>query len=165
MSIPQDDTQTEAQQPAEDTGAATPLPEVDNAPPVKRGRGRPPKSASNETQKETVTGAAPKRGRPAKGASKKTYTVDEIGILGKQLVGIHQMVFMMTQIPETQLSDPEGLMLAQSIVNVADQYDLEIDGKTGAAIQLLATAAMIYAPRAIAFKRRVAQPQPQTEQA
>lgn len=139
-----------------DAGATVPeRPSQDDAPPVRRGRGRPPKNPGATPNKETP-GAAPKRGRPA-GASKKVYSIDEIQLLGKQLVGIHQMAAMMTQIPEAQISDPEGLMMAQSIVNVANQYDLELDGKTGAMIQLLATAAMIYAPRVIMVKRRMSE--------
>lgn len=140
----------------------TEQPPQDDAPPVRRARGRPRKDGSTAPTKETPSGSAPRRGRPPKSGTKKVYSVDEITLLGKQLVGIHAMASMMTQIPEAAISDPEGLMMAQSIVNLADQYDLELDGKTGAAIQLLATAAMIYAPRVIAVKRRMAAEQANT---
>ena len=129
-------------------------PVIDNAPPVKRGRGRPPKNASASTQKETVTGEAPRRGRPPKSGSKKVYSADDISLMGKQLVGLHIMIAQISGMPEMAIAEQEGALLAQSIVNVADQYDLAIDGKTGAALQLAMTAAMIYGPRALAIRAR-----------
>jgi len=47
---------------------------------------------------------------------------------------------------------------------VCDQYSLSVDGKTGAAIQLLAAAAMIYAPRAFMIKRRLEEQRKVAEQ-
>lgn len=133
-------------------------PPQDDAPPVRRRRGRPPKNPDALGNKETPTGTAPKRGRPAK-TDKKVYSVDEIALMGKQLTGIHIMVAQIAQLPEMQISEQEGVLLAQSIINVADQYDLAIDGKTGAALQLAMTAAMIYGPRAMAIRSRAKQAQ------
>lgn len=130
----------------------------DNAPPVKRRRGRPPKNP--DMQKESVSGSAPRRGRPPKDKEKKVYSADEISTLGRQIVGIHAMVASITKIDEANLHEQEGMMMAQALVNMADQYDLELDGKTGAALQLFATAAMIYAPRVIHFKNRMRNPPP-----
>ena len=158
MSTPQETEQIETPVPnGADTESSAIEPTVDDAPPVKRRRGRPPKDA-NAPQKESVGGAAPKRGRPAK-SDKKVYSLDEIALMGKQLVGLHMMVAQIGGLPELQLADQEGLLLAQSIINVADQYDLAIDGKTGAALQLAMTAAMIYAPRALAIRARARQQQ------
>lgn len=137
--------------------------EQDNAPPVKRGRGRPRKDASAAAgpTKETPSGTPPKRGRPPK-SDKKVYSVDEIALMGKQLVGLHIMVAQISGMGELAIGDQEGFLLAQSIVNVADQYDLAIDGKTGAALQLAMTAAMIYGPRALAIRARARQPNQQS---
>lgn len=129
---------------------------VDNAPPVKRGRGRPPKNAAaGGPAKESPSGSAPRRGRPPK-SDKKVYSIDEIKLMGKQLVGLHVMVAQIGGIPELMIDEQSGELLAQSIINVADQYDLAIDGKTGAALQLAMTAAMIYGPRALAIRARMA---------
>lgn len=161
---------SEPQETQNENGATTAPEEIqsqtppqDDAPPVKRRRGRPPKNP--EMQKEGVSGTAPKRGRPPKSKEKHSYTPEEISVLGRQIVGIHAMVAGITKIPEAAIGDDEGSMMAQAIVNMADQYDLELDGKTGAALQLFATAAMIYAPRVIHFKNRMRNqpPAPTTE--
>ena len=158
MSDPQETTNENAASTANDDQQGQQLPTQDDAPPVKRRRGRPPKNP--DMQKESVSGSAPKRGRPPKGREKKVYSADEISTLGRQLCGIHMMVAEITKIPEAAIQEPEGMMMAQAIVNMADQYDLELDGKTGAALQLFATAAMIYAPRVIHFKNRMRNPPP-----
>lgn len=159
MTIPQEheipeDTRDDDQR--QQAAEALDLPPVDNAPPVKRGRGRPPKNpGAASPNKETPTGSAPRRGRPPK-SDKKVYSIDEIKLMGKQLTGLHIMVAQIGGLPELAISEQEGELLAQSIINVADQYDLAIDGKTGAALQLAMTAAMIYGPRALHIRARVA---------
>lgn len=130
-------------------------PPVDDAPPVRRARGRPRKDGSSGPAKESVSGTGAKRGRPAKTAAKRVYSQDDVTLLGNQLVGIHRMASFMTQLPEVTILEPEGEAMAKAIITMADQYDLELDGKTGAALQLFATAAMIYAPRIIAIRRRL----------
>lgn len=90
-----------------------------------------------------ATGTAPRK----KAANRKSYTTADIGAMAKQLVGLHQIGAMMTGIPEIQISEQEAAALSAAIVNISEQYDLAIDGKTGALIQILGTAAMIYVPR------------------
>jgi len=112
---------------------------TDTAPesePPKRRRGRPPGAKAKPKPKKTIYGG------------------DEIGIMGRQLVGVHQIVAMVTGIPEIQIQEQEGALLAQSIANVANEYGLEIDGKTGASVQLFMTVAMIYGPRFLQFRAR-----------
>jgi hypothetical protein len=127
-------------------------PETD--PPKKR-RGRPPKNP--QLQQETVTPGA--KAKPGPKAKKTIYGSDEIGIMGRQLVGVHQIVAMVTGIPEIVIQEPEANLLAQSVANVANEYGLEIDGKTGASIQLFMTVAMIYGPRFLQFRARSKQAQ------
>lgn len=130
--------------------------ETQPANPVRRGRGRPPKSASEG-------GAAPKKENVSGGASKaKKSSKQSGGVSSAQLMGIHQMLFVFTgqQFPEIQLHETEANMLAESINGVCEQYDLSIDGKTGAFLQLAGTAAMIYAPRYLAIRSRMAAAQP-----
>jgi hypothetical protein len=127
---------------------------VDTAPPVKRGRGRPRKEDAAPRTAETVTSTGAKRG-PKPKATKKAYTPDDIGVMGKQLCGLHLMVAQITGLPEMCISEQESVLLAQSVVNVADEYGLSLDGKTGAALQLFLTGAMIYGPRALAVRGRM----------
>lgn len=142
----------------EDGATGTPPPETpDTEPPVRRRRGRPPKNPDAALNKETPAAGA-KRG-PKPKAAKKVYTSSEIELMGKQLCGLHIMVAQISGMPEMAISDQESLILAQSIVNVADQYDLALDGKTGAALQLAMTAAMIYGPRALSIRARKMQAQ------
>ena len=109
----------------------------------KRGRGRPPKTETvgSDTVKKTV---------------KRKASVNSVDNLSKQIEGLHIIAASMTGIKVLIISPNESSMLASSIITVCDEYNLSIDGKTGAAMQLLATAAMIYAPRIISiFKQKV----------
>lgn len=108
----------------------------------KRGRGRPPKTETvgSETVKKPV---------------KRKPSANNVDNLSKQIEGLHIIAASMTGIKELIISSTESSMLASSIITVCDEYNLSIDGKTGAAMQLLATAAMIYAPRIISiFKQK-----------
>ena len=48
-------------------------------------------------------------------------------------------------------------MLADGIAAVSREYGLSMDGKTGAALQLIAAAAIVYAPRFKAINNRAMQ--------
>lgn len=151
---------------AEDT-APTEIPSGDTDPtgeqtPPKRKRGRPSNAekalddALTETQ---IPGGAdntgPKPG-PKPGRKKSSGGGVNGSALGKQLVGIHQLAAMLTGVTELALSDPEGEQLGQAIAGVCEQYNLSIDGKTGAFLGLIGTAAVIYGPRYFAFNARMA---------
>lgn len=137
-----------AEIPAETTVIQNDAPPAD-AQPKKRGRPRKDATVTQENiQNGTQAAAKPTR-------QKKGKSAEEIANLGKQLVGIHQMAAMLTGFPELAIGEPEGQMLANGIIGIAEQYDLSIDGKTGAALQLFAAAAMVYAPRAIAINARL----------
>lgn len=121
----------------------------------KRGRGRPSKveqllreSVGAAPSGETSTGA--KRGPKPKGGK------SDPGTLAKSLVGIHQLIAMVTGIGELQLSEPEGQALAEGVCAVCEEYGFAVDGKTGAAMQLFGACAMIYGPRIFSFKMRMA---------
>lgn len=109
----------------------------------KRRRGRPPKDAA-------APGAEKKEG-PKKTASRKA---EDTEALAHQLVGLHQFAALATGLPELVISEKEGQMLAKGINAVADEYGLSLSGKTGAALQFLAAAAMVYVPRGLAIKAR-----------
>lgn len=143
------DSQTQTEEVEQNAGAVPESPDT----PKRRGRGRPPKDDTAAPAKETA-GAAAGTSRPRKTAGK---TKMDASVLGKQLVGIHQLAYGFTgqQFPEIIISEQEGQMLAESVSAVCEQYDLSIDGKTGAFLQLLATGAMVYAPRYFAIRKRV----------
>ena len=100
---------------------------------------------------ETV---APVSGPKKKG--KVNLSGDDISTIGKQVTGLHKLMAMATGIPELAISDEEGSMLGTAIAAVAQEYDLALDGKTGALLQLAAACGMIYVPRFIHLKNRVA---------
>jgi hypothetical protein len=132
-------------------------PETPSDTPPKKRRGRPPKNPSLITEGVSSGSAESVKPGREKGTRRAAFTTTDIDAMGKQLVGIHLLLVQVTGIPEMQISADEGKALAQSVVNIAEQYDLEIDGKTGAAIQLFATAAMIYGPRAFHYRARMSQ--------
>lgn len=141
----------------ENASSAGPQTSAPTSPAPKR-RGRPPKNANLTAEQieaggASATAAAPKK----KAAAKKAYTAADAGLMAKQLVGLHQMVAMISGFPEAMISEGEGKVLADAIVNISEQYELAIDGKTGAMIQLLGAAAMVYVPRAVAANSRLNQ--------
>ncbi|HKY44769.1 MAG TPA: hypothetical protein VJM50_16880 [Pyrinomonadaceae bacterium] len=123
-----------------------------------RKRGRP--SDAERALRESVgaveggsTGASSGTKRGPRGKSKSSDPT----VLARSLLGIHQVAAMILRVPEVQLSEQEGQLLAEAVVAVCEEYGLSIDGKTGAAMQLFGAAAMIYAPRVFAYKMRIAQ--------
>jgi len=126
--------------------------------PPKKRRGRPP--GSGKLQAEGIPTGSAKSAPKAKAA--KSYSQVDFAAMGKQLVGVHEVAAMMTGIVDIRISEAEGVALAQAIGNVSEQYGLEIDGKTGAAIQLVMTAAMIYGPRALMIRAKAQQARAQS---
>lgn len=142
----------------ETTAESTPVQASDVLPP-KRRRGRPPKVPHSPddvtTPQPVASGDAPKRrGRPPKARAVPIDTPELRAQLAKQLVGLHLIVAHATGLPELQISEPEGVALADALSAVAREYGLSFSGKTGAALQLFAALAMIYAPRAMAIQKR-----------
>ena len=122
--------------------------------PPKKRRGRPPKNSALEEQSTASGEAKPKRAYTKK-SERVTFDSDSTRKLAKQLEGIHLMVASITKLNEICISDTEAMMLAGSLQTMSAEYNLSLDGKTGAAIQLIATAAMIYVPRAIVINNKI----------
>ena len=130
---------------------------VESVEPAKPRRGRPPASEKvGDTGTPKTT--APRTRAPRKKAEPVNDHIDP-GTLAKQLQGVHVMVAMLTQSPEMQLSEPESIELAKAVSGVCAEYNLSLNGKTGAMIQLLGAGAMVYLPRIMAIKQRKAQEQ------
>ncbi len=134
----------------------------DDLEPVKRKPGRPAGGGAKKTEEllhQTIEGdsVSGKPGRKPRAKVEDKRTNIDPGKLGSQLVGIHQLAAMFTNTPELQLTDQAGRALGEAIVNVCNEYDLNISGKTGSMLQLLATSCMIYAPMFMAIRFRYAQ--------
>lgn len=150
------------EEPAETTAGAAPEAAADKP----RGRGRPKGSGAKasagekpaiETLLEGQEAPEPSAAKPQqKKRGPKTGSKTDVAAMAKQLVGVHSLVAMITGIPEVQLHLQEAEQLASAISNVCDEYGLSISGKTGAALQLAAAAAMIYGPRALVISSKIA---------
>jgi hypothetical protein len=113
---------------------------------------RPESSVKAEPAKDAL-GDVP---RKKKSDSKRTeYTTSQIDLLAKQTVGVHAMLALMTGMPELQINETEGAILARAISAVASEYGVAVSGKAAAGMQMLAACAMVYAPRAIKIAQRV----------
>lgn len=109
-------------------------------PPGKRGRGRPPGSGKKS------------------GGAKKSANKSDAAAFAKQIVGVHLLIAGVTGLPEMAINETEGRLLADALISVSEEYGLLLGGKTGAAIQLFAAAAMVYTPRAFAISRKMQEP-------
>jgi hypothetical protein len=129
-------------------------PNVEAQGPKKRGRKSNAEKARIAAEAIEAGGEAPKQTAAPKARKKAAYSDADIGVMAKQLVGLHHIGAMMTGMQELIISEQEATMLSAAIVNVSQQYDLAIDGKTGAMIQILGTAAMIYVPRVMSISQK-----------
>lgn len=122
----------------------------------RRGRGRPFGSRASATPL-TENPVSPENGEQPQDAAprqqRRRKSQVDISALAKNLKGIHELAAKMIPIkgPDGKmllaLDDTEANELANAVAAVAKEYDLELSGKTGSAIQLLGVAAMIYGPR------------------
>ena len=127
-------------------------------PPTKKTRKREEQLSAPVIEEPITATTKPKRTYNKK--SKKIDNIldaDAIAGLAKQIEGIHMLAAQISGIPEAVLSPADSTALASAVVGVCAQYDLSIDGKTGALLQLLGTASVIYIPRYFAFRRRVSE--------
>lgn len=149
-----------AQPTVDPTTPAPGAPEVDPAlPPVQT---LTPDEGGEGTENETTSaaesapaGEAPrKRGRPKGSSTGKSSAekspgrkAQDTAALAHQIKGLHSLAAMATGLQIMQISDQEAAMLASGVNAVCEEYGFALTGKTGAALQLFAAAAMVYAPR------------------
>lgn len=133
-------------------GESAPLEAPITSEPPKPRRGRPPKNPDLAGEKPGQPKTA--QAKPVKRGQKMTQ--EQMTLLARQLAGLHLMAASITKVGELQISDSDSQVLAQGISAVAEEYGLALDGKTGAALQLFGACAMIYVPRFIMFKQRMA---------
>lgn len=123
----------------------------ENIEPPKKRRGRPPNS-SKILEEKTIGNEPPKEKRAYK--KKADSFAPNVDNLARQIQGLHFIAVKMSGFNELAIDENEAKMLAESIVNVAREYDLSMSGKTGAMIQLIGVAAMVYMPRLISINER-----------
>ena len=148
-------TEAENETVEKDESIATPeAPETVEPPKKRRGRQPYPRDSDGNIIRPEKPGdakdvlAPQKRGRPKKSAEIDTAK------LARQIQGIHQIGAMVSGIPEFAISGPEAETLAVAVEGVAREYDLSIDGKTGAALQLAFACASVYGPRVFVIAKR-----------
>lgn len=136
-------------------GTSPPEPNANSAPPgpeiKKRGRGRPPGSTNKTAplpETPSSDGSAQTQEPQPQKRRRRAAAVDTEK-LAKQLKGLHMLLARLLNDPVMNLGDIEAVMLADSLAAVSREYDLALDGKTGAFIQLAGTAAVVYLPRVI----------------
>ncbi len=119
--------------------------------PVKRKRGRPPKTGG-----ESVTDI-PQTEKPAtapKQRKSKNQVFDK-SQFARKLQGWHQIAFAVTKLPELQLQDDEAEMLAGDVERLAEEYGVNLGGKMGAWLGLAGSLGLIYAPRALSIYLKI----------
>lgn len=124
----------------------------------KRGPGRPRnEDRAPPARKDGKPTATPTPGATLGTAAKVAFapTKDDVDRLARHIEGLHMIAALATGIPEARLTSKESESLAIAISAVAAQYDLAIDGKTGALLQLAGAAAMVYTPRVFAYRARL----------
>ena len=125
--------------------------EAGNIDPPKKRRGRPPNS-SKILDEKAIGNEGPKEKRTYK--KKSDAFIPNVDNLARQIQGLHFIAVKMSGFQELAIDEKEAVMLAESIVNVAREYDLSMSGKTGAMIQLIGVSAMVYLPRLILINER-----------
>ena len=130
-----------------------------DTPPQPRRRGRPRKETATETAAsapaadgstiETAEAAPRNRGgRPRK--------IDPAQSFAVQAAGLHAFLAAMFSAPFMALSDQEAAMMGRSMAAVAEEFGWENGGRIGAVIGLMATAAMVEAPRLMMLRQHIA---------
>ena len=126
------------------------IPSIEEGEQPKRKRGRPAKVK----EAPPVDGAQPIIDEKKRGRKPKKKEEMDPKFLGRQLVGLHLIAVKLTHIPEIAIDGEEGELLAEGIIGVIKEYDISVNGKTGAWLGLIGAAAMVYAPRAVVIAEK-----------
>ncbi len=137
-----------------DSTVNKPEPSADSPPEISpKRRGRPPKNANGAAEPLTETSVTGADSPPKVKRKRKAKPIDA-GLLAKQIVGLHKVAATMTGLRELEISEFEATMLAESLAAVSREYDVTLDGKLAATIQLAAAIGVIYVPRVVMIKKR-----------
>jgi hypothetical protein len=71
------------------------------------------------------------------------------------LIGVHEMLAAVTVSPELTINNGEAVTMSKALKQLADQYDMVIDPKVAAWVNLIGVAGFIYGPRAVMIRERL----------
>jgi hypothetical protein len=74
----------------------------------------------------------------------------------RQLEGLHKMIAVLPNLGFMAIHPDEAKILAEAMLAVADEYDIQISGKAGATVQLVAAFGMVYVPRGLYYVQQKA---------
>jgi hypothetical protein len=118
---------------------------VDVAEPTKK---RAYKQRAPKMQTETLDATE----APARKPRQKRASVENTA---RQLEGLHKMIAVLPNMHFMAIAPEEAKILAEAMLAVADEYDINLSGKAGATVQLVAAIGMVYVPRGLyAFKQK-----------
>jgi len=112
---------------------------------------------SEDTIEEVVT--EEKKDKVKVKPKKKPKELDavELESLANNIFGMHYMLATMLKMPEFVLEESEARALASATAGMQREFGFKVSGKTGAVIAMIGASAMVYVPRVIKIKTRVAQ--------
>lgn len=133
-----------------------------------------PAAATGTGSTDSGTSGAPdgtgkrKRGRPrgtgnsasaSKGTAKNAFPLSVNGV-ETILLSVHTILASAISCPELLLDQKEANAIADGVAKVAAEYDVRMDPKTAAWINLATVASAVYGPRGIAIFVRVSSEKP-----
>lgn len=107
----------------------------------------PPQSDADGEPEEKPAGRR-RRGGPRATRAPRRPKVDH-KLLGRQLVGIHQLLSLVTGQPIWAISDVEGEQLAKAASDIIAEYGLEASHRAILWGNLLTMVGIIYGPKAV----------------
>jgi len=94
-----------------------------------------------------------RRGRKPGSTNKQKENAGRLAIGANQIQGLHVVLAKLTGQPIFEISEFEAQMLASSIANVSEHYDLTASSKTMAIVGLCGAIGIVYVPRVVAVRQ------------
>lgn len=135
------------------SNSENPIPIIE--PEVRRGRGRPKKNPDETPKEKPSVENTHKPKRRKKGPASQ----DEIADRARAIAAAHATLAFLTKTPEFMLNEQESFALAQANLNLENEFDIQLDGKTMAIITMIGTAFAVYRPRFPAIVNRIKEAQ------
>ena len=99
-----------------------------------------------------------RRGRKPGSTNKSKENAGRLAIGANQIQGLHVVLAKLTGQPIFEISEFEAQMLATSIANVSEHYDLTASSKTMAIVGLIGACGIVYVPRVVEVRRQNRKP-------
>lgn len=108
----------------------------------------------NATDVPTENPTPKRRGRP-KGTAKSKTNENSLRNIEKALIAIHFIAATRLNIDEIKLEQDDAHTIAEAVADVAKYYNIKIDGKTGAWLNLTYALGSVYAPMGVLLYMRM----------